>query len=390
VQRLNIHRIIAATIISALLALGALGGVIAQEAPAATPDVGPSRTLASVEVTELPPPPAFIRLVRIVMEPGAGVPLHSHPGPEIGVVEQGVLTVETGGAVAAASAGEPSAVIPVPESGATFTLSQGDQIVYPAGVPFGFRNEGDRPVSVLAAVILPAGEGRPPGAEWFNGAPGADAMQGVSSLILGDAAVPGWPTAPFTLQLDSLDLEPGTSLPGWPGPVMIAVERGQLGFALLGGEFQVSRNGEVPEAVTATGKETTIEEGDAVFFPGGMNDLPRDDNAPVLSVVRFGIANVAADPAPPAASPVAAAADATPEASGIGDNRRVMVAENGVRLREAPSTDGAVVAELARGVLLTVTGEAVEGDGFAWFPVALADDPDTSGFIAEPYLQPAP
>jgi quercetin dioxygenase-like cupin family protein len=343
----------------------------------------------SVELAELPPPPAFLRLVRIVLQPGAGVPMHSHPGPEAGVVEHGVITVETAGAVAVASAtGERTEV---PESGATFELASGDQIVYPAGVPFGFRNEGDRPAAILTVVVLPAGAGRPPGSEWVNGAPGADAMEGVSSIILGDAAAPGWPAAPLIMQIDALELDPGDPIPGWPGPVMIAAEKGQFGFTLLGGEYQLSGNGAEPEAKTGEGKEQLISPGDAVFFPGGMNDLPRDETQGRATIIRFGISSRDAGPSAPAATPPPARENAaTPIASGFEEGGQAVIAEDGVRLRDEPSTGGKVLAELPAGSLVVIVGAAIEADGFAWFPVELADDPAVSGYIADPGLAANP
>ena len=37
-----------------------------------------------LEAKALPAPPAFMRLVRITLEPGATSPEHTHPGPESG------------------------------------------------------------------------------------------------------------------------------------------------------------------------------------------------------------------------------------------------------------------------------------------------------------------
>ncbi len=357
----------------------------------ATPEpvAKPSRTLLSVELGELPPPPAFLRLVRIVLQPGAAVPMHSHPGPEIGVIEHGVVTVETAAAVAVATASGERVVIP--ESGATFDLASGDQVVYPAGTAFGFRNDGDRPAAILTVVILPAGAGRPPGSEWVNGAPGADAMSGVSSVILGDAAAPGWPAAPFTLQLDAIVLEPGDSLPGWPGPVLIAVDKGQVGFTLLGGEFQLSGNGKEPEARSGEGQEQLVPAGAAVFFPGGMNDVPRDAQQGSATVIRLGVSSTGAAAAGPAATPWAGIAQsATPAGGEFSGAGAAVTSDDGVRLREEPSTGADVVAELPGGTAIVVIGEAVEAEGFAWFPVALADDASVTGYIAAPGLAAAP
>ncbi len=64
----------------------------------------------------------------------------------------------------------------------------------------------------------------------------------------------------------------------------------------------------------------------------------------------------------------------------------VIVTENGVRMRTAPSTSADIIAELARGTTLTVTGAAEVGDGLTWYPV---EDPATgqTGYVAADYLR---
>jgi uncharacterized protein YraI len=55
-------------------------------------------------------------------------------------------------------------------------------------------------------------------------------------------------------------------------------------------------------------------------------------------------------------------------------------------MRAAPSTGAAIIAELARGTTLTVTGAVEEGDGLTWYPV---EDPATgqTGYVAADYLR---
>lgn len=67
----------------------------------------------------------------------------------------------------------------------------------------------------------------------------------------------------------------------------------------------------------------------------------------------------------------------------------VVVTEDGVRMRAAPSTSAEIIAELPRGTTLTVTGAAEEGDGLTWYPV---ENPATqqAGYVAVDYLQRAP
>lgn len=427
-----------------------LSAVHAQDAEptaAAGSSAAPIReSLFQAILQELPAPPAFIRVVRIVLQPGASVPMHVHPGPEFGRIESGVLTVRVEGEAVVAQraiAGTPQPAI-VPPVGQEFDLVPGDQIVYPAGVPMSFSNLTPDPVSILSVVILPVGSGRPDGSEWVNGTPEADAMAGVTSQILGDAVAPGWPEPPFAVLLDRLVLAPGESIPAQYGPVILALELGNFGFSLVDGQVQLSRGTSGPIAVATPDQAYVLSPGDAVFFPGGMNEVPRPESDGVLVLVRLSIVNAsgmlpeggsaiqnpAADavaspdaatggadaggdtgavseptditpvPAPTeAAAPDAAGSttdtgDSTTDAGNVqpeaSSGANGVITENGLRLRATPSTTGDVVAELNEGREVIITGESVEGDGIRWLPIQAADDPAVTGYIAEDFVQPLP
>lgn len=364
-------------------------------------------TLIQAVLEELPPPPAFLRLVRITLQPGASVPLHSHPGPEFGWMETGSLTIRVEGqaVVAPAAAGgtpQPARVLP---SGEEFELRPGDQIVYPAEVPFTLANLGQGPASVLTAVVLPAGSGSPPGSAWVDGTPGPDAMQGVSSEILGDAVVPGWPQPPLAIVVDRLVLGSGATIPPRAGPVLLSVEQGRFGFELIDGQFQVSGGESGPRPNATPGAAYSLGRGDAVFFPGGMTEVPRPGSDGLLVVLRLSVLGAAppdsaaptepATPVPgePPPRPPAAEGVATPvppAADGFAVGADVVVTTSGVRLRDAPSAGAGVVAEVDEGRVLEVVGPPVEGDGIAWYPVRAVDDPAIAGFIAADFVAPAP
>ena len=358
-------------------------------------------------LTELPPPPAFVRLVRIRLDPGASVPLHTHPGPEFGRIESGVLTVrvEAEAVIAQASAGGTPQPPRVPPVGQEFQLGPGDQIVYPAEVPLAFSNQGQQPTTLLALVILPAGSNHPPGAQWVGGTPGPEAMTGVTSQILGDAVATGWPSGQLLLVLDRLVLAPGDTIPSRNGPVMLSVELGHFQFALLEGEFQVSSGGSGPQAIATPGVAYGLDPGEAVFFPNGMSEVPRPDQESVLVLLRFSVVGVDGEgaettpaagnpPAEPTAvavapSPESGAPTPPPASEGFAPNAAVVVTESGVRLRDTPSTAGEVVADLQPGRQLIVTGAAVEAEGIVWYPVQAADDPAVVGYISAEFLAPA-
>lgn len=417
-----------------------LSAVHAQEAaptPAAGSGSGPIReSLFQAILQDLPAAPALIRVVRIILQPGASVPMHAHTGPEFGRVENGILTVRVEGEAVVAQrsvGGTPQPAI-VPPVGQEFNLVPGDQIVYPTGVPMSFWNDTADPVSVMTTVILPVGSGSPAGSEWVNGTPEANAMDGVTSQILGDAVAPGWPEPPFAVLLDRLVLAPGEPIPAQGGPVILALELGSFGFSLVDGQFQLSRGNSGPLAVATPGVPYILSPGDAVFFPGGMNEVPRPEADGVLVLVRLSVVNAsgmlpegetaiqnpadtatdgttdpnaasdettggepAGEPADiaPEAVPTEAAAEAAPDAEpaaegappDTGSGATGVITENGLRLRASPSTTGDVVAELNEGREVIITGEAVEGDGIRWLPVQAADDPAVTGFIAEDFVQ---
>ncbi len=347
--------------------------VLAETAtPVATAVEGP---LLSVTFDTLPAPPTFVRFVRILLEPGAQVPSHVHPGPEITLLERGSLTISADVEVVVRRAGEEA----VRESGA-ITVAAGDAVIFPPGTPFGFRAGGMRPVSLLSLVLLPAGPDRPAGAEWVNGVPPGEQLAGVRSLVLGDAVAPGWPGSPIRVTLDVVVLTDGMPLPASDWPVMYAVDQGDLEFTLVDGELQLYEQGDPPKAITKAGALITVDQGGAVFFPGGSSELPRESAGEVV-LLRIGFAG-----------PEQAAQTAIPTsvAAAIPEGSTVITAENGVRLRSTAGTLGEIVAELPAGAALSVVGAPETVDGERWYPVAVMDASGASGFIAESFITVEP
>lgn len=390
------------------LAALALVGPLAPGARAQ--DAAPyDRVLFSAVLQGLPEPPAFIRLVRIVLEPGASVPLHSHDGPEFAYVEQGTLAVEVGGDVVIAQAGGETPGQPrVPPQNEPFPMAQGDQIVYPAGVPLTFRNDGPVPVRLLTLVVFPIVEGRVSAATWVNGTPEPTANEGVTSELLGDAIAPGWPGGPLLVRLERLVLPPGQAIPAQVGPTLLSVELGQFGFSLVDGQYQVWRGPDGFRENATPGAAEILGPRQAVFFPAGMSELPRSPGDGELVLLRLSIQGTsvatptaAETPAPTTAAPAQATAAPTepaqaptsapeptapPAGDGFPPDTEVVVTQSGVRLRANPSTEAEVVAGLEEGVRLVVTGPPVDAEGFTWYPVRAADDPAIAGFVAVDFL----
>jgi quercetin dioxygenase-like cupin family protein len=395
------RRVVCVLALLGLLVAPAGAATARQEATVepAAPPAALREVLFQAALEELPPPPAFVRLVRITLQPGAGVPLHVHPGPEFGRVERGTVTVEADGqaVIAQASAGGVAQAAPVDEA---FDLAPGDQIVYPADTPFSFRNDGDEPAIVLSLLIVPAGEDRPPASEWIAGTPEADALAGVDDFVLGQAVAVDWPAAPLVVLVDRLALGPGEGIPASDGPVMLAVEAGQFGFGVVEGQFQISRGEDELEVVTTPTDEYRLSPGDAAFFPGGIGAVQRPVEDGLLVLVRLSVLPLdapgqSATPAAADDAPASAGATGTPTAGedgspdGFAVGAVVAVTEAGVRLRGSPSTAGQVIAELDAGQELVVAGPPAEGDGIVWYLVQAADDPDVVGYVAEEFVAPA-
>ena len=70
---------------------------------------------------------------------------------------------------------------------------------------------------------------------------------------------------------------------------MLAVELGRFGFSLVEGQFQVSRGNSGPNPDATPGAFYSLQPGDAVFFPAGINAVPREEDDGVLAVLRLSV-----------------------------------------------------------------------------------------------------
>ena len=81
-------------------------------------------------------------------------------------------------------------------------------------------------------------------------------------------------------------------------------------------------------------------------------------------------------------------ADEPREVAELAEGDRATIAEDVVNLREGPSTDTEIVAELEFGTIVTVTGPAEEADGVTWYPVEVEATGD-SGYVSGAFLEAA-
>jgi mannose-6-phosphate isomerase-like protein (cupin superfamily) len=380
----------------------------------------------ALESGEYPVAPAFVRLLRMTLEPGASSPLHTHPGPEIAVVERGTLTAQVGGPAELIVAGEaqgegtPTAgeLAPVDSE---FEMTAGDQLIYLPQTPMTFRNGGSDAVSILTVVLLPAGHQHPPGVTYVDGQPAADAFEGVTPQILGDGVASSMPAEGIHIVVDELALGEGEAIPADANQVLLSLEQGALDFTVIGGKVQISRGATPgPQPDTPPGTETSLAANDALYFPLGMKEAARAEDDGPISFLRLSItpANAEDEPTPsgdgigeiqvtgteqpappsgetpgagtPATAPTATAApEASPTATqpaGPQEGDTVTVNSDGVNLRACASTECEVVTQVFFGQTLTILGPPEDDGEYIWWPVSVDDDPSITGYIAQDFL----
>jgi quercetin dioxygenase-like cupin family protein len=93
--------------------------------------------------------------------PGAAIPVHYHPGTQIGAIVQGVLTYEVlSGSVKLYRSGADPAAPEVVSAGQTILVLPGDVLVETPGEVHQGRNEGNVPVVIYLSSLFPAGTPR--------------------------------------------------------------------------------------------------------------------------------------------------------------------------------------------------------------------------------------
>lgn len=371
-----------------------------------------------LEAEALPTAPAFIRLVQITLEPGAVSPEHTHPGPEFGRVDSGVVTVQVAGpAKIKQRSADPDDPFEDAEQGKPIQLDRGDQIYYPAGTPLTFRNDGEETARLLALVILPA---PPDGSDdtqlidYTGDEPGEEAFEGLSSKIIGDGIATTLPVGGSRVTIQRVKLEEGQSLPGSRNPMLYSVTGGDCIFTVTGGSVQISRTKEPgPQMDTEIGTEVDLNVGDALFVPNGMRTTGRGENSDDLDLIQVivtptdsgeklseaarGSIKFKQPENPPEETDEdrAEAEESDDDEESTADvqyanGSSVYVNSTDVNLRDSPTTAGGLVTVLIYGQELTVTGGPEDADGLTWWPVTVTSDQSLSGWVAAEFIQATP
>lgn len=438
-----------------LVVLGSLaGGVpgLAQEQEieitlADAVDTGLRDVLLQAVVEDAGNGPIELRILRMTLAPGGRSPWHAHAGLEFGVVESGTIRVQVSGlaVIRPADAAVDTESQVVPEN-LDLSLSAGDRIAYAPGTEMTFQNASTEPAVLLAATVFPAGPEAPPASAFQAGPPTAEELDGIESVILGQAIVTD--LAPGAVVVfERLEVGAGSRVPAFPGPVLMAMEEGSVA-----GSVRAPDAGAPGDSTSASSDdvEFSLRRGDAAFFSSGMSDAPLDGAGRIV-LLRLGLITVQATTAPAAdvavatddtgtgdaasaslqspasaatSTPVATAAAGRPvrtitsrptptpvsetatasipadepaapqsppddeSMAGLFPATGTVLAVNDsdVRIRAEPSLNGAILAGLSAGQLVVVLGEPVDADGYIWYPVQDVVAPELQGWVAAPFL----
>lgn len=370
-----------------------------EASPAATPTATQQAqvtTLMESSFEEFPPAPMTVRMLRITLEPGASTPMHTHPGPEFDLIEQGSLTVRTEGDAQVTRADGSTET----SAGEDIVLETDDWIVFPPEVGMYYINETDETVVMLSAVMLPVGTAFPQSITYTEGQPTSQDFVGVSFVVLGDGLIQEMPDAPVDVSVNDVTLPAGADLPAIDGIAMYSAVEGNFSFIVNDGLVQVSRSELAslqPNAVT--GEEFILEPGDAAFFPAGVEATPRPSDSGELRMLTLEMdfqEPMARDPAQltftdgtgatgdATGGPETADVQGTPQADGVVGQTATINADN-VNMRAEPSTSADVVEQISSGVEVEIVGGPVEGENYIWYEVQVADG-GNSGWIASDFL----
>lgn len=160
-MRATLSALVATFLLGGLLSLGGReAGVVALEAtPQSAPVAIASELLGSASPAQVEQPE--LALGRVTIMPGAVIPVHHHPGTQIGVVVQGVLSYRVvTGEVRWQHGDDRSGPPTVIRVGASVEVQTGDALIEPPTSVHQGWNAGDVPVVIYVSTLFPSGAPR--------------------------------------------------------------------------------------------------------------------------------------------------------------------------------------------------------------------------------------
>ncbi len=127
-----------------------------QGTPVVQPPVIASEVLGHASPAKVEDPE--LALGRVTIMPGAAIPVHYHPGTQIGVVVQGELTYSVfSGEITWYRGDAPSAAPKLIEPGETVVVRPGDALIESSGSVHQGRNDGNVPLIIYVSTLFPTG-----------------------------------------------------------------------------------------------------------------------------------------------------------------------------------------------------------------------------------------
>jgi quercetin dioxygenase-like cupin family protein len=158
-MKLILKRPFALLLLCAVMVIGAAGiTASAQDGATATPAAAVTREVINEGYPDVAPG-QVLQLVRYTIPPNILLPVHTHPGMQVVVVESGMLyyTVLEGRVpVTRAAAGGTPAAMEELTSGQEIDFGPGDRFVEPAGMVHFGENRTGEPVVLLVASLFEA------------------------------------------------------------------------------------------------------------------------------------------------------------------------------------------------------------------------------------------
>jgi quercetin dioxygenase-like cupin family protein len=141
----------------AAIALVAVGGVGATLAISATSDPpAPKYNPLARVVNPIGAPGRALGLSRVVIQPGAKIPLHLHQGTQLGYIQSGTLTytVESGQAKVMSGPGDDAKLVRLIKAGQTARVKAGQWLIEQPSNHHRAANNGSEPVVILLSNLL--------------------------------------------------------------------------------------------------------------------------------------------------------------------------------------------------------------------------------------------
>lgn len=272
---------------SVLLVLVGSISVAAQPA-SPTPTGDPSITAFALgELPELPAGAAYLRLLRITLEPGGALPWNvGRQQATTGVVQEGEVAIHFEGD-ALREPFDSSAPIPVPP-GSVVTAATTDGFFAGKDTTFTVLNVSDAPAVVLIGSLEP--DAWAPGqsiSRFIN-------FELVRSELLGVGIAQQLPAAPAAMVLVRAVYEPGqgdaeSSPVG--GPTIAYVDSGEFSYTLTSGSAELtSSSGQATpttDTLTAGDAAITLRQGDAVFAEDASTLVRNGGTEPATAIIVF-------------------------------------------------------------------------------------------------------